>query len=278
MRRITLPAIAILLAVPAAAEDIERYRELSQGAIAVTMDITGSAEGDMEAMIKVTEDGQDVLSERVMEIFSPIAIPEISFTEMDTSNATPEILVSRWTGGAHCCNQISVYSKGAGGWSVLDAGAYDGEPLEAADRDGDGQTELVTYDNAFFYKFSSYAGSYAPPQVIGIRDGKIADISAEPGFKPLFEAYLKDMGEIPESGSDRNSWLAAYAATLVRLGQDDPLDYAEGAYDKNVDWGLTGCAVDMVNGECPPGKETNITFPEALRAFLTEQGYLEAAE
>ena len=268
-------AAMALAAQPSQAEDFERHREFSEGPISVTVDVSGKEEDGLTADVKVSENGTQVLHQTYTDLFSPIALPEISFQEMDKGNDTKELFVSVWTGGAHCCTAISVYTKTSAGWVALDAGAYDGDPLEPVDADGDGQAEISTFDNAFLYQFSSYAGSFAPPKIIGVRNGAIADISAEPGFKPLFEAYLKDMGEIPAEGSDRNSWLAAQAATRLRLGEADALAMAAAEHDKAADWGLESCLVEMTDGICPEGKQTMLTFPEALSAFLQEHGYLK---
>ncbi len=271
-----LVAALALAAQPVQAEDFERHSEFSEGPISVTIDVSGKEEDGLTADVRVSENGTQVLHQTYTDLFSPIALPEISFQEMDKGNDTKELFVSVWTGGAHCCTAISVYTKTSVGWIALDAGAYDGDPLEPVDADGDGQAEISTFDNAFLYQFSSYAGSFAPPQLVGIRDGAIRDISTEPGFRPVFEAYLKDMGEMPADGSDRNSWLAAQAATRLRLGEADALTKAEAEHDKTADWGLESCVVEMTDGICPEGKQTKLTFPEALSAFLTEQGYLEA--
>ena len=49
------------------------------------------------------------------------------------------------------------------------------------------------------------------------------------------------------------------------------------AYDRDSGWELpTGCRVALnTNGECPPASVIRYTnFPDALRAFLVQEGYL----
>ncbi|HHN72563.1 MAG TPA: hypothetical protein ENK13_00605, partial [Thermopetrobacter sp.] len=44
---------------------------------------------------------------RLKEVVTP---PQVTVTEMDPGNDGPEILVSGYTGGAHCCTVIKVFT------------------------------------------------------------------------------------------------------------------------------------------------------------------------
>ncbi|MEZ5799391.1 MAG: hypothetical protein R3D29_01395 [Nitratireductor sp.] len=84
-------------------------------------------------------------------------------------------------------------------------------------------SEIVTHDNAFLYYFTSYAGSHAPRQIWGIRNGEVVNLSADPAFASIHRAYLDEMGTIPVRGripaGTAIPRLAAYAATLLLLGE-----------------------------------------------------------
>ncbi|PHP68801.1 hypothetical protein CSC94_02060 [Zhengella mangrovi] len=248
-----------------------------QGGISAVTNVSGSPENGYTARVTVFEGARKVSSSEHGDIFSPIGLPEVRFAEMDKANDTPEVFIAQWTGGAHCCVAVTVHDKAAGGWTALDGGAFDGDPeaLYPQDVDGDGLAEIVTYDNAFLYRFAAYAMSYAPPKVLAIRNGHLEDVTAEPAYAPLLRRRLDDMGELPENGEARNSWLAAYAATLVRLGEAGPLEFAGSAYDPGPDWGMTRCKDPARENDCPAGLVERVDFPTALRQFLTEQGYLE---
>jgi hypothetical protein len=107
-------------------------------------------------------------------------------TELDPSNAQPEVVVSFYTGGAHCCSATSVLTANADGssWSTVDVGEFDGGPLLATDLDGDGHYEFQTRDNAFLYAFACYACSEAPLEVLAIDNGAVKNVTSEPRFKP----------------------------------------------------------------------------------------------
>lgn len=257
-----------------AQDDITRYFEVSYEDIKIATDIEGSIDDGFIARSTMTEDGKTVLSTEFPDLYSPSQFPEFSFVEMDGDLSRPEVYITQWTGGAHCCSAVSVLVKLNGNWKVIDAGAYDGEPKIPADIDGDRKAELVAYDNAFLYRFSSYAGSFAPIEIVGLRDGDIRTVTAEPRYRSIVESSLEDMGSIPERGPERNSWLAAYAATKLVLGDISVFEFVEENFDREAEWGLQDCLVKMTNGECPEGKQVTIPFPYMLKSFLIDTGYL----
>jgi hypothetical protein len=79
----------------------------------------------------------------------------VQIAELDPANATPEVVVSFYTGGAHCCSDTKVLTQAKGGssWQTVKLGELDGGPLTAADLDGDGRYEFESRDNAFLYTF-----------------------------------------------------------------------------------------------------------------------------
>ena len=244
--------------------------------LGILLELGAEVEGARTATISVLENGVPVFKTERPDLFSLFYGPTVHIVEMDGSNDVPEVYISTYTGGAHCCNEIDILTKTSSGWNEVDFGFYDGDPEALLPRDlnGDGLSEIKTFDNRFFYTFASYAGSSAPIQILGFENGEFADITANSDFEWEVRAGLDDMGTIPEAGEPRNSWLATYAAYLLTLGEADPLDYAVGAHDTSVDWGMIRCTVPEVDYSCPEGKSQNIGFEAALTEFLTETGYL----
>ncbi|HUU24786.1 MAG TPA: hypothetical protein VMW68_04390 [Methyloceanibacter sp.] len=199
----------------------------------------------------------------------------IQIADLDPTNAYPEVVVSFFTGGAHCCSVTSIITSNADGseWTTVEVGEFDGGPMTAIDLDGDGTYEFETRDNAFLYPFACYACSEAPLRVLALQDGAMKDVSADPRFKPAHAAWLKTMiVGVPEQ--DVNGFLAGYVAQKIRLGEGKQawalmLEY----FDRNTDWGLEICDHDRdESGECP-GTTTKVTFPQALERMLNENGY-----
>ena len=199
----------------------------------------------------------------------------IQIADLDPSNPYPEVVVSFFTGGAHCCSMTSVVASNADGseWSTIDVGEFDGGPMLAVDLDGDGTYEFETRDNNFLYAFACYACSQAPLQVLALKDGEIANVSTDPRFKKAHAAWLKNMiVGVPEQ--EVNGFLAGYVAQKTRLGEGKQAwDLMLKYFDRNTDWGLEYCKQERdENGECP-GETIKSTFPQALERMLKKNGY-----
>ncbi len=74
----------------------------------------------------------------------------VQIAELDGSNPYPEVVVSFYTGGAHCCSTTRVVTASPDGskWTTVDLGEFDGGPLLATDLNRDGRYEFMTRDNA----------------------------------------------------------------------------------------------------------------------------------
>jgi len=254
-------------------------QEISQGAVRAALtyreEKSEDGEGIYIPVVTVFADGKEVAKlegEDIGFIDPPVSV---QIAEMDAANSYPEVVVSFYSGGAHCCSDTSVATASADGakWSVIEVGEFDGGPLLASDLDGDGRYEFVTRDNAFLYAFACYACSEAPLQVIAIDNGAVKNVTTEPRFQPAHASWLKMMIEnVPED--DVNGFLAGYVGEKILLGEGKSAwDLMLNYYDKGSDWGLETCDQPIdENGECP-GETVLLTFPDALEHMLKENGY-----
>ena len=180
----------------------------------------------------------------------------------------PFVLFQSFTGGAHCCNAVQVAYPDKNQLRLGRLGEWDGDYLDdlPVDRNGDGRLDFIFRDDSFLYTFTSYADSWSPPQVMNIVAGRPVDVSADPGFRPLFHtAMLEERNAclgLDKDFADRNpnGACAAYVASAARVGQFDTA-WAEmlKAYDRKSHWDL-------------PYKGTS--YPQALRRFLIEHKYI----
>ncbi len=219
-------------------------QEISQGSVRAALsykeDKTEEGEVTRVPVVTVFADGAEVATLEGED--SGLSDPPVSvqIAELDPANATPEIVVSFFTGGAHCCSdtKVVISNKDGSGWRVVEIGQFDGGPLLASDLAGDGHPAFETRDNAFLYAFGCYACSTAPLKILALEDGKVKDVTAEPRFRPAHEAYLRNIiTGVPDE--DPNGFLAGYVAEKFLLGEGADswklmLDY----YDKASDWGL----------------------------------------
>jgi hypothetical protein len=262
-------------------------QEIAQGAIKAVLSYTEEKSEDGEGE---GEDGE-VTRAPVVTVFagdkevaklegegSGFADPPVSvqIAEIDGSNPYPEVVVSFYTGGAHCCSDTSVVTATPDGsnWTTVALGEFDGEPLLATDVNGDGRYEFMIRDNAFLYAFACYACSEAPLNLLAIDNGGVKDVTREERFTPAHAAWLKSMTNNVPDGSDVNGFLAGYVGEKILLGEgksawETMLAY----YDHASDWGLEFCDKPLNDdGECPVAT-VRLPFPQALERMLKENGY-----
>jgi hypothetical protein len=116
---------------------------------------------------------------RIGLVYDDIYIEDISkFNNMQvamgediTGKGIPNLVVSEWTGGAHCCYHFYIFEIGKKfrKVSMLDGGHGDLTHFE--DLDGDNSLEFCTNDWTFAYWKTSFNYSPAPPIVLGFRNG-----------------------------------------------------------------------------------------------------------
>jgi S1-C subfamily serine protease len=195
---------------------------------------------------------------------------------LDGSSPFPQVVVTHFTGGAHCCTDMTVLTFVDGRWQTVDVGEFDSDGPRIEDLNGDGAAELVGKDDRFDYAFGSYAASYAPPKVLRLAGARIVDASHNPEFRrPILQMLLANQGlATPDEWRD-NGFLGGWVAhnALVGNGAEAWRSMLD-LYDRNSDWDLSVCAIDTKGGEpCPDYAKRRRDFPTALREFLAENGY-----
>ena len=202
----------------------------------------------------------------------PVAV---QIAEIDPANKTPEVVVSFFTGGAHCCSDTKVLTQAKDGsvWKTVELGEFDGVPMFATDPAGDGRYVFQTRDNAFLYAFGCYACSVAPLKILTVDNAEVRDVSTQSKFLPAHKAYLRSMIEDVPS-ADVNGFLAGYVAEKIRLGEGKQgWDIMLAHYDKKSESGLEICDRPLDDAGTCPGKVKLLSFPEALERMLNENGY-----
>lgn len=191
--------------------------------------------------------------------------PPLQVADLD-ADGEPEVLVDTFSGGAHCCFELSVFGfqSAAGTYGHVE------RPLgnvffQLQDLDQDGRTELVTADDRFAYAFTSYAGSAFPPLVLNYAGGQLTDVTRQHlALVRADAAGLLEAIRRRKHGRDdeRRGLIAAYVAEQHLLGTPQK-GLAELARVRRR--GLLGNKSSLG----PPVKR----FRRALLAFLREHGY-----
>lgn len=94
------------------------------------------------------------------------------------SDGSPEVIVSLFTEGAHCCVVEQVYRLGAPGRGYRKAEHDFGNAgATLSDVAHDGRYAFVSADNAFFYRYTSYAASGAPVQIWTVKRNRFVNVT-----------------------------------------------------------------------------------------------------
>ncbi len=254
-------------------------REIAQGNVKAVLSYKEdkNEEGEIvrTPIVTVLVDGKEVAKLERDDLGLGNPPVSVQIAELDPGNASPEVVASFFTGGAHCCSDTKVITASPDGssWQTVDVGEFDGGPLTASDLDGDGHYEFETRDNAFLYAFGCYACSVAPLEILTVENGAVKNMTREPRFRAAHESYLKDIiTAVPDD--DDNGFLAGYVAEKILLGEGkEAWALMLAHYDRSSEWGLDVCDQPLNEaGECP-GKAQRLTFPDALERMLKENGY-----
>lgn len=197
-------------------------------------------------------------------------IGSVSLKDLD-NNGNSEVIVKTFSGGAHCCTDITIYTLQNNQFIKTETGFLDGEGGAFEDLDGDGKFEFSTSDNSFLYAFSSYAGSFPPSLIYAFNKGKFENVTRKYVKQlksrawEMYQAFLQNKKE----NFEVNGILAGYVAQKALLGEyQQGWEFMLANYDPTSDWGLT-----IYQGDQEAGKYSN--FPDALKSALIKQGYLD---
>jgi hypothetical protein len=93
-------------------------------------------------------------------------------------NTEPEVYADLWTGGIHCC-ALGVFYRLSDDGTRYEGLVHDfgNAPYTLTDIDRNGARELVTADNLFYERFTAYAASGAPVQILQYDHGTLHDLS-----------------------------------------------------------------------------------------------------
>jgi hypothetical protein len=206
----------------------------------------------------------------------------VALYRLDPGTSLPQVLLSYFTGGAHCCTVTQIATRDrAGAWHLLPADWSDAGRFPT-DLDGDGELEIRGLDESFLYAFACYACTYAPPKIELLRGTEIKDVTQEPAYRGyLLEEIREHEARAPGPGEPgRNGFLAGWVAAKSQVGAlDEAWTVMLSLYERNSGWGLAVCAEGGVTAvqtnKCPDWAVRPIEFPEALARHLFENGYID---
>jgi hypothetical protein len=265
--------------LPAVKFDGKHAATLRYGDLSVTLDSEPGS--DAESRVPVFTGrwrDQVVFSVRIEDAEAEEPRTEARVLRLDLKMPVPQVVMTAFTGGAHCCTVTRIATaQMPGEWRVLDAGQLDGDGYRFVDVDNDGAMELISFDNAFLYAFASYAASNAPTRIAKLEGSDINDVTDEPRYRAFLRRKVEEMEAYARKDPKlwhSNGFLGGWVAAKSLIGQiDNAWRRMLSSYDRKSDWSLEECTTGEELDKCPKDKVRTLSFPEALNKLLVDNNY-----
>jgi serine protease Do len=260
--------------------ELNKPAQFSSGPLNFVVSMGGSEEDPGATTAAGTESGKTLFSFSTPKDYS-IFGSDAGLLKLDPATAAPQLVFTRYTGGAHCCTQtwVATAPAGAAGWTLVDAGILDGGGYFFKDIDGDGALELTAVDNSFLYAFDSYAGSFAPIRIYQLRGNALNDVSNAPEFRNHLKRDLARMEFAAKLDANQwrsNGFLAGWVAARQRLGQgEEAWQTAMENLNGESDFGPMICKTGKPIEQCAHDDLERVPVAKALAEFLAERDYGE---
>lgn len=250
-----------------------QYFEVS---ISAEVDLTDQV---VKPILTLVQDGEIVYRTSMTEYGADASAARLRVLWLDRTANAPQIVFSAYTMGARCCTVTTILSRTDTGWREFDGGWLHGaEGYRVEDVDGDGQYELISYDERFLEVFAPHAHSWMPVRVHRLTEGRLLDASHQPDYSAAHRrelASLEHHAELDPELWSEPGFLAGWAALSSILGKRsyalahllpaEPRQHDERSYSI--------CDTELVNGECPQKPLSTSSFLKALQAHLVRTGY-----
>jgi hypothetical protein len=179
-----------------------------------------------------------------------------------------DVELDLYSGGAHCCTVEQVFIYGAKSKKYVKAERVFGDPsAPLVDLGHDGRYEFESADDAFAYRFTDFAASGLPVEVIAFSHHRFHDVTAR---YPTLVAH------------DAHKWLTAFRANAAQHYSDSVGLAAAWAADEDL-LGHTALVTRFLDQQAAAGhlnsalgtlEPNGRAFVVALDRFLRRQGYL----
>jgi hypothetical protein len=233
MAALAVTALSSTALAPGASAAASHEVNATSGAVSATLSWRGQYQDTKNFRIEISRAGVALVDEPV-EIADcgsgeettfacpwPVGDNPLEARDLD-GDGEPEIVITAFTGGAHCCVVALVY-RWTGTEYVTSERNFFGAGWRLADLDREGKVEFVTSDYRFDYLYGSHAESVFPIQILRFQSGKFKDVTADfPGQVARDATRIgREYGRRAQSRKriGVRSALAAYVADLYTLDQ-----------------------------------------------------------
>ena len=260
--------------------DGEHDAELARGDLRLVMSRQPDGKDEFDPVLTAFYKGKQAFrialgSENANE--KPMAAARL--VKLDPASALPSVVFTYYWQGAHCCTLTKLATlKKDGSWAIVSADTLDSDGYEFQDLEGSGWAYLLSVDQSFLYTFAPYAGSFAPRKIAKLDGGQIVDVTHEPSMSHFItqDMFRQKASAKQQDELKTNGYLAAFVADSMLLGQGDAAwRQMLSDYEHNDNgFGIDKCTIDQPIDKCPDDKKAKLPFPQGLRQFLSEHGYM----
>lgn len=221
-------AVAALLAVLAlAAPAAAKTETATSGDLRAELSYTERRNAPpTDLRLRVLSAGEQIAGKAFPDkaFLSPLPGGAVLARDLD-GDGDAEALFSLFTGGAHCCVLTYLYD----GTQAIETN-WGNPGYVLRDYGSDGTPEFETADDAFNYRYGSYASSLPPLKVMRLEDGALVDVTREPAMRPrlrreaarfkrVYARFRERAARQPILREVLRSSLAGHAADRCSLGE-----------------------------------------------------------
>ena len=224
-----LAAVAAL-ALFAAPGALARTETAHAGNVAATFTFQGKVPHFHGLHLTISQGGKTLYDQTVTSTFcaklcwpGPAVTGGSSIQVLDLeSDGAPDVVLNLYSGGAHCCTVVQIFSYHPGTQSYVKTERVFGDPLaKIVDLRHDGHFEFLTADDSFAYRFTDFAASGLPIEILTFANRHFADVTRS--YPKLIAkdaaVWLKAFkAQAKQHYSDSVGVIAAWAADEEELG------------------------------------------------------------
>ncbi len=246
------------------------------GNVTATLSFTGTYPNYSNETLSIAQSGTVLYDEPVVSRVCNRACAPLSVSAGKSSvqvldlepGGQPDVVLSLYSGGAHCCDVEQIFSFDPGTMTYVEVEHNFGDPGERiVDLGHNGRYEFLTADDSFAYEFTDFAASGLPIQILTFSERHFVNVTRHYPTLIAKDAalWLKAFKSMAgDHYRDSVGVIAAWAADEDELGHEKLV----GSYLGQQ------AAAGHLNSALGPPEPSGQRFIARLQKFLRAHGYL----
>ena len=244
MRSLTIALVLLALGASAPAAGAATQTAQS-GQVSASFSFRGHFPRYSGERLKISQGGVVLYDQAVVSSFcgtqcapgsASVSRPSVHVIDLEHTGQ-PDVVLDLFSGGAHCCTVLQIFSYDAATRGYVEAERNFGDPgVRFLDLRHNGRVELLTADDSFAYEFTSFAASGLPIAIFRFSRGRFIDVTRRypkliardaavwlSAFKSMAPRYQATTGVIAAWAADEDllghaKLVATYLSAQARAG------------------------------------------------------------